>query len=1044
MSFTKRMVGRPVTVLMIFLIVAVLGGLMFRQLAVDLFPEVEPPVLAITTVYQAGPEEVEENITIPIEGAVANVSGLDSLTSTSFEGSSIIIMEFGWDVDMTEATNDIRDALERVSGELPEEVSDPQILRFDPNAQPIMTVALSGDLSPEQLRIIAEEELQSPLERVPGVGQANVSGGRTEIVSVELNAAAIEAYGLTVSSVADAIRRASLELSGGSVASDGRRLLLRARSDYSSLADIESVVVGRIGAGGGSGGGRPVRVREVGDVAFAFEEADSYVYVNGVQAVRISMVPESEANTVAVAADIRATLDEIRPNLPAGVQLTVTSDRSTVIADTLDQVSASLLTGAILAMAVLLIFLHNLRAAIVIGISIPVSLLATLLAMGAAEVSLNLLSMSGLVLGIGLIVDSSIVVLENIERKRREGLEIVAAATAGTQEMITAITASALTTISVFLPIIVFSDQLGFIGIIFNDIAFVIIVAIIAALAVAALLVPVLSSSYLPLGRAGTAHTGFFGRLSQFIERQFLKLEDGFAWLLERALRFRGITVTAAFAALIASLALVPSLGIIFSPPQPQESVSIELELRPGTKLAETDRVARDVAEKLSKRFPSLDTVVVEAGAQGGFGPISSTAENQATIDITLPSLEQRPMSLEDVRSYSRKVVEDRPDTTLSFTQAGPQLGADNPIDITLQSDDLDAVQITAEKVLTLIVESFPEVTEPSIDAGEPSPQMRVDISHDRAADLGVSPAAAVREVRAAFSGTIPTIYSMDGSEWDIVVKLAEQQRKDIRDIQSLFVLSSSGKTVPLANIAELTLDQTPTQINREEQTRTVHVTGGLVPGAAAGQVQPQIVAAIENQIEVPEDVSVEYAGELMEIQQTSRRIGLVFLLAIFLVFAIMASQFESFRMPFIVFFTIPLMLIGAILIHFILGKQVSMFSLIGLVVLAGIVVNNAIVLVDYTNLLRVRGRWLFDAALSAGRMRFRPVLMTTFTTISGMAPLAFFPGPGAQLTQPVAVTVVGGLATSAITTLLVVPVLYTLISGKGRLRKQDVSLEES
>jgi HAE1 family hydrophobic/amphiphilic exporter-1 len=1017
---------------MIFLIIAALGVLMLRQLSVDLFPEVEPPILAITAGYRASPAEVEENLTKPIEGAVANIGGLDTLSSTSSEGSSVIVMEFGWGVDMTEATNDVRDALERVSRQLPDTASDPQILRFDPNAQPVMTVALSGQRSPEELRVIAEEELQSPLERVPGVGQANVSGGRTEIVSVDLDAAAIEAYNLTVSGVANSIARESLDLSAGSIGVDQRKLLLRASSEYQSLESIESVVVGAAGSGPG---GRPVRLGEVAEVSFAFDDADSYVYVDDRPSVRVSLIPESEANTVAVADEIHATLDEIRPTLREGINLTVTSDRSTIISDTLDQVTSALYTGALLAMAVLLLFLHNIRAAVAIGLSIPVSLLATFLAMGAGGVTLNLLSMSGLVLGIGLIVDSAIVVLENIERHRREGNEIHEAASVGTEEMITAITASALTTISVFLPLLVFSDELGFIGIILNDISFVIIVAIVSALAVAVLLVPVLSSTYLPLGRAGTAHTGPFGRISRFIEARLSDLESGYAWLLRRALRYRAITIALAFSALIASFALVPALGIIFAPPQPQEGVSMELELRAGTELERTDRVTNQIAREIRERFPSLETMVVQSGAEGGFGPLGGQATNTATIDVILPPLETREVTPQEVRTFARQVAGGRPEVTLSFVQAGPQLGAAAPIDIVVQSDDLEAVNSVASKVLNMLRESFPVVTEPSLDVGDPAPQLTVDINRDRAADLGVSPAAAVREVRAAFSGTTPASYSREGTEWDIVVELAEDQQSEVRDLESLFVLSSGGRPVPLSNIATLSLDQTPTEINREQQTRTVHVTGGLAPGNVASEVQPRIVSAIEEEIDVPRDVSVEFSGELSEIRETSGQIGQVFLLAVFLVFAIMASQFESFRMPFIVFFTIPLMLIGAILIHYILGQQVSMFSLIGLVVLAGIVVNNAIVLVDYTNRLRSRGKSIHDAALAGGRTRFRPILMTTFTTIFGMTPLAFFPGEGAQLTQPVAVTVVGGMASSAVTTLLVVPVLYTLLTTKGAVR---------
>lgn len=1037
MTFTQRMVARPVTVLMIFLIVVGVGALMLQRLAVDLFPEIDPPVMAITTSYQANPEEVEENVTKPVESAVANVSGLDALSSTSSQGSSFILLEFEWGVDMNQAADDIRDAVERVSGALPDGAADPQILRFDPNSQPIMTVALSGERSAEELRVIAEEDLQSTLERVPGVGQANISGGREEVVTVELDAAAIEAYRLTVSGIANSLAGASSDLSGGSIAIDGRKLFLRATSEFESLESIESVVVGSVGQGAE---GRPVRLEEVGDVSFTFEEADSYVYVNGESSVRISLVPESSANTVQVAEAIHATLEELRGELPEGVTLTTTNDQSTIISDTLDQVTSALLTGALLAMAVLLFFLHNIRAALVIGISIPVSILATFLAMGAGGVTLNLLSMSGLVLGIGMIVDSSIVVLENIERHRREGYEIKQAATIGTQEMITPITASALTTVSVFLPLLIFSDELGIIGILLNDISFVIIVAIIGSLAVAALLVPVLASTYIPLGGAGTAHRGPFAAIGRFIEAGLRGVDAGYAWLLERALRYRAIVLSAAFSILVVSLSLAPSLGIIFAPPTPASNVSVNIELREGTELAETDRVANELAADIMHEFPEVPTVVVNAG--GGGGPFGGGGSNSASINVTLASIQERTVTQDDVRTFARKEVDRMAGVSLSFGGGGQGLGAGEPVDIVVQSDDLDALNRVASDVRELIERSFPMVTEPSLDIGDPSPQLVVSVDHHRAADLGVQPSAVVREVRNAFAGTTAAQYSRAGEEWDVVVRLSEEQRSDISDIESLFVVSSRGTPVPVANVAEVSFSETPTEIQREEQIRTIHVTGGLAPGNIASEIQPQVVTAIEENIDVPEHVSVEFSGELSSIQETTGQIGLVFLLALFLVFAIMASQFESFRMPFIIFFTIPLMLVGVVLIHLIMDQPVSMFSLIGLVVLAGIVVNNAIVLVDYTNLLRARGRELFDAAIASARTRLRPILMTTFTTILGMAPLAFFPGEGAELTQPVGITVVGGLASSAIMTLFVVPVLYTMFASKKGVRKSDAVAE--
>jgi HAE1 family hydrophobic/amphiphilic exporter-1 len=500
------------------------------------------------------------------------------------------------------------------------------------------------------------------------------------------------------------------------------------------------------------------------------------------------------------------------------------------------------------------------------------------------------------------------------------------------------------------------------------------------------------------------------------------------------------VVLSAALSILIVTISLVPSMGIIFAPPTPQSNVGINLSLREGTQLPETDQVANEIAGNIMERFPDLQNVVVRAG--GGGGPFGGRAANEASIDVTLPSVKNRTVTRDEVRQFAREEIAERAGVSLGFTGSNQGLGGGEPVDIVVQSDDLDALSRVASDVRDLLERSFPEVTEPSLDIGEPSPELLVTVDHSRAADLGVQPSAVVNEVKNAFAGTTATRYSRGGEEWDVVVRLPASQRSGIPDIESLFVVSSGGNTIPIANVADVSLSETPTEIQREEQIRTIHVTGGIAPGEIVSEIQPEIVGAIDEQIRVPEQVSVEFSGEVSSIQETTGQIGLVFALAVFLVFAIMASQFESFRMPFIIFFTIPLMVIGVILIHVIMGQPVSMFSLIGLVVLAGIVVNNAIVLVDYTNLLRARGLGLFEATVSSARTRLRPILMTTFTTILGMSPLAFFPGDGADLTQPVGITVVGGLASSTVMTLFVVPVLYSMLASKKGVRKNDAAAE--
>ncbi|MFP4567118.1 MAG: efflux RND transporter permease subunit [Spirochaetaceae bacterium] len=1026
MSATERIIRRPVTIFVLFAAIAALGAFAYGRMPVAFFPEVDPPVMMLNTSYDAGPRQVEENVTRPLEGALAGISGVESMRSSSSEGRSRIVLEFDWDTDLTEATNDVRDILDRTKAALPDEAGDPRIFKFDPNSRSIMTLALTGGTGTKQLSSLAEDELESQLLRVAGVADVEIEGDREEIVAVEVDSTVLEAYGLTVRSVANALAAANREDSGGDITVDGRSLLIRTTGEFDSLEAIRDATVGYTGGRATEEEPRAVQLREVGTASFALEEAGSRVSLNGTPAVSLGIYPESGANTVDVTRGVRATLDTLRSSLPDGIELSVTRDDSRITRESLDQVTTSLLIGAALAMAVLLFFLHNLRAAIIIGLSIPVSLLATLLAMDFAGVTLNILSMSGLILGIGMIVDSSIVVLENIDRHRREGYGIFEAAHLGTSEMITAITASALTTMSVFIPVLIFEDQLGMMGILLSDISFVIIVAILSSLAVAALLVPVLASTYLPLHGYGAEHRNVLGRLGDVIAAGLDRLDEWYTAALARALRYRGLVLSAAAALLIVALSAAPQLGFIFTGSSPEDSVRVTMELREGTDVAETEKTALEMGEWVTEKVPTAETVVVESRG------------NRATVEVGFPSIRGEEYDTTAVRNLIREEIASRPDVDIDFAgNRARRLSGGDPVDIAVRGDDLEAATATAVELRRLLESRFPQVTEPSLDIGAASPELVVDVNHARAAAFDVSVSDITAEVRAAVDGTTATRYTQAGEEWDMTVRLPESQRRDIADIESLVVSGSDGTLVPLSSVAAVRVDQAPTEILREEEIRTIHLTADLMPGVVISDVQPRIEAAVAEEMTVPEGVSVEFAGEFSEIAETGGQLGIVLAVAILLVFAIMAGQFESFRMPFIVFFTIPLMFIGAVGINFAAGQAISMFALLGLVVLAGIVVNNGIVLVDYTNRVRARGLSLHETVLAAARTRFKPIIMTTLTTIFGMAPLAFFPGEGGQLTQPVGLTVIGGLTTSALFTLFVVPVLYTIIARKEAAQRE-------
>lgn len=1025
MNFVARLISRPVTILVLFVGVSLLGMFALREMAIAFFPKVEPPVIMVRTEYSAGPEQVEENVTRPLEAVLAGLTGLESIRSTSSEGSSNVVLELSWNTDLTEATNDVRDLLDRVKGSLPDDSGDPRIFKFDPSSRPVMTIALSGDRSPEELRAIAEDEMEAQIERVPGVANISIAGGRSEIVAVELDPEAMNSFGFSVSDVSQTLGAVNRELAGGKITIDERSLLVRATGTFLSLREIENTVIGFAGDPGGTSRTRPVLLSELGRVRFAFEEDASIVHVNEIPSVTLSVTAASDANTVAVTDGVHEALGRLEPMIPPGVELTVTKDESTAIKDTLEQVTSSLLIGGALAMIVLLFFLHNLRAAIIIGLSIPVSLLATILAMGMGGVTLNVLSMSGLILGIGMIVDSSIVVLENIDRHRKAGMGIMDAAKAGAGEMLTAITASALTTVSVFIPIIVFRSELGIMGILFGDIAFVVIVAILSSLAVASLLVPVLASSYLPLKGSEGEKRSLLRSLGNSIAAGLERLEAGYAFLLKKALNNRAIVLAFSLSLLIVVISFVPRLGFIFSPPVAEDNLLLTLELREGTPLEKTDRISNELAQWIGAEFPAVETIVVQSGGENDY---------TASIEIGLPSIRAEQFDMNALKAAIRGEIKHRPEgIRIEFGRdRSRMLAGGDPIDIGVQSEDLTAVTALASEIRDLLEVDFPEVTEPSTDVGAATPELLIRVDSVRAAEKGVSVAQVTKEIRSAVDGVTATRYTEGGREWDVRVRLEAAEQLELADLEMISVRNGQGNSVSVGEIASITLSQSPTVIHREGEIRTVHVTGGLVPGAIVSEVQPRVEQAIFEQIEVPDHVDVVFSGEMSEIAGIAGQVGVVFLVAILLVFGIMASQFESFRMPLIIFFTVPLMLIGAVGIYAVMGEAISVFALLGLVVLAGIVVNNGIVLVDYTNQLRSKGLDVWEASMESARRRFKPILMTSLTTILGMVPLAFFPGEGGQLTQPVGITVVGGLSSSALLTLFVVPVLYTMLAKKG------------
>jgi HAE1 family hydrophobic/amphiphilic exporter-1 len=1050
MSVTRTVVKRPTTLLIIFILLIGLGLYAALDLAIDLFPEINPPVLFVFSSYSgAGPEEVETTLTRPLEGALSNVSNIETITSTSTEGGSQIMLEFTWGTNMAEASNDVRDKLEFIKPYLPEDAESPQIFKFDPSMIPILDLMVAGNRSPEELREIAEDFVQPRLEQVEGVAMVSVMGGREKAIRVEVPQNRLEAYNLTLTQISGMIRGQNVQVSAGSITEGNKNYLILTAGEFQDLDQIRNTVVTYRGGTGNPGASeaptRVVRLRDIANVYEGYKKEESTVLVNGKPGVFIIIQKQSGTNSVKTADNVLKRLDKINREIPLGVRVEVIYDMTNIIRNSLRQVSSTAVTGAFLAVVILIFFLRSLKSTVIIGLSIPISFIVTLMLMYFFGLTLNIMTLAGLALGIGMLVDNSIVILENIYRYREKGAKLTASAILGSQEMINAIVASTLTTICVFAPLALFRAQLGMMGELFSGLAFTVVISLSSSLLVAIFLVPVLTSKYLPLrSRRQRPLTGVWKVLDESLERLFRGLENLYRRILRVILRRKKITVFVIFLIFVGSLFLIPKAGFKLMPEQEEDFVQIGVELPIGTKLEVTKTMMRQLELLIEQELHGYKDIITSSGERSFMGFLGASQSHKGELTVTLPPYGERTENSTAIKQRLRKHFGDFPSAIFSFAHGGGISGGASPIDILVKSNDLERGKEVAERILGILEKDFPEVTEPDMDRKEGLPQIEIFIDRDKAYSLGLNVHDIGQEVRANIDGVTSSKYRVGGSEYDILVILDERDRDALPDLQKIFCLNNQGMRIPLSSFAHLERTIGPVDIKRENQTRIIHIEGGLAPGVKLNEVELAIHDKIADEIPSDESTIITFSGEWADFMKYGNKFIMIIIVSLCLVFGVMASQFESFLDPFIIFFTIPLTLIGVILLYVATGETFSLFTAVGLVMLGGIAVNNGIVLVDYTNLMRKRGMSIIDACVEAGGNRLRPILMTTLTTVLGLIPMSFFPGEGAELVQPIGKTVVGGLTVSALLTLFLIPVIYAIFnafSEKRRKRREERKL---
>jgi HAE1 family hydrophobic/amphiphilic exporter-1 len=1012
-SITAVSIRRPVATAMAFLILIVLGIVSFRSLPVDLLPEVEFTQLTVRVSYpNVGPEEIERIITDRVENAVAGLPNLERVTSRSQEGSSRVRLEFARDTNIDEAANDLRAALDDLRDELPVEAEPPEIFKLDLDRIEVVSLAVTSTRDLEEVTRIIEEELARRFDQIPGVGAIDLRGGVYREIRIELDRERLRAAGLTALDVQEALARENVTLPTGTVKSGLEDLYVRALGEYRSLDQIASTVIARPE-------GRPIRVRDVAEVRNAYEDVRYLVEMNGVPAISLGIQKQSGANTVAVSRAVRREAERINRERD-DLHLTVVVDQSDFIRRSIDAVRNSALWGSLLAIVVLYMFLRNVSSTGIIALAIPISVIATFGLLYFGGLTLNQMTFGGLALGVGLIVDNAIVVLESIVRRREEaGDPPLEAGRIGAIEVAGAIIASTLTTCVIFLPV-VFTRTTS--GALFQALALVVVFALACSLLVALTLVPMLSARFLRLRERRAGERSSTGRRFEALERRYT------GWL-RGAIGRRGRVFLVTGVLLGISVALWPLIPVELAPQTDADEIDIELEMARGTNIAVVRSLVDELEDRVRAVVPAEDVHLFATEIRG----------DSAAVELKLAPQEERSMEASELADLVRREVEGEiPGGELDVdAQQGLWMlnrvfsagGGGDAVELELRGWDLDEADRVAEQMRQRM-EALPGVTDVRISRREGQPEQRLVLDRERIAQLGLSVQEVGRNLLANVAGVEAGRFREGGDEFPITVRLRPGDRLTAGDLDGVALRTPTGAVVPLSTLVEPRRGRGPVDIRRVDGQRVTYITANLESDVALGDAVERVQAAL-SELTLPAGFSILYGGQYEEQQAAQRDFAIAILMALVLVYMIMAAQFERFVDPLVVMLSVPVALVGVVPTLLLTGTTLNIQSVMGLVMLIGIVVNNAIVLVDAINLLRrEREMGIVDAVVEGARLRLRPILMTTATTVLGLLPLALGIGVGAEIQAALARVVVGGLMASTLVTLVLIPVAYTTAAG--------------
>lgn len=1037
MSIYKSAVNKPITTLLIFVAVMLFGVYSYINLPINLYPDMDIPAITVYSVYSgASAEDIETNVSEIIEDALNGVDNLEDITSESKDNFSVVTLEFDWGTDLDEAANDIRDNLGFIEDELPDEMEDPIIYKFNSSDMPIMRFAISAKESYNGLDKILENRLLNPLKRVNGIASASLVGHPGREIYVEVDPVKMEAYNITIEQIGELIELDNLDVPSGNVEMGNMNFPIRVMGEYDLSDEIKNLQLGYFD-------GQSVYLTDVATVTDTLRDVNNYLRSNGEIGAMMMITKQSGTNTVQVADGVYEKLEEIMPNLPPDVKIDIVYDSSDFIKSSVNNLTNTIMYAILFVVIVVMFFLGRWRSTFIVGITIPVSLIVSYIYLAITGQSINIISMSAISIALGMVVDDAIVVLENITGHIERGSKPREAAIYATNEVWLSVIATTMTVAAIFLPLTMIG---GDVGILFKQLGWIVTITVTTSTIAAITLVPMLSSKLLRLKERKSKRKPLYDRT---VLPMLDKLDDWYGKVLSWSLKHKWIVVGVLVAVFVWSLSLLSDVGTEYMPSTDQDVMTIEIKLQEGTRAEETYAFANKLDHIFDERFgDEFRMVSANTGADDDGGGVADlmmeTGHHMINYYIGLVDAADRDRSVFEIAAELRVLLESMPEITSFETttdaQAGP--GGSDKVEVELYGYDFDVTnRIAAE-----MVNRFSKIegaTEVLVSRDREKPELQINLDQQKLVKHNLSNYYVAQQVRNRINGLEASKLREQGEEYDIVVRFKEEARNSIEDIENIAITVPSGENVRLSELGEVNEYWSTPNIERKSQSRYL-VVSAVPQGKSLGELALDIESVI-NDMEIPKEITVEVGGSYEDQQDSFADLALLMVIGVLLVYIVMASQFESFKMPLIIMFSIPFAFSGVILALYFTGTNLGVIAALGAIVLIGIVVKNGIVLVDYINLMRERGVELYEAIVMSGKSRLRPVLMTAFTTILSMLPMALSTGEGSEIWTPMGIAVIGGLTFSTFITLLIVPIAYAMMARSGaRNKKKAIQAEFS